>query len=99
MQRGGCSGVLRFLLSRSGAARRLAGSDFDRRGGVHRWRRKFGSNWNDSSARDTRLGLSELGETRKLILASALDLETKWKLLHSLASREAFEAALAKSEK
>lgn len=37
----------------------------------------------------------ELGETRKLILASDLDKEQKLELLHSLASREAVEAALA----
>jgi precorrin-2 dehydrogenase/sirohydrochlorin ferrochelatase len=40
--------------------------------------------------------VEQLGETRRLVLASALDKETKWELLHSLASREAFEAALAK---
>lgn len=39
--------------------------------------------------------VAELGETRKLILASDLDKERKLDLLHSLASREAFEAALA----
>lgn len=39
--------------------------------------------------------VSELGETRKLILSSDLDKERKLELLHSLASREAFEAALA----
>ena len=39
--------------------------------------------------------VAELGETRKLILASDLDQERKLDLLHSLASREAFEAALA----
>ncbi len=38
----------------------------------------------------------QLGETRRLILASNLDQDCKWELLHSLASREAFEAALAK---
>ena len=38
--------------------------------------------------------VAELGETRKLILASDLDKERKLDLLHSLASREAFEAAL-----
>ncbi len=38
----------------------------------------------------------QLGETRRLILSSDLDKETKSELLHSLASREAFEAALAK---
>jgi siroheme synthase-like protein len=38
--------------------------------------------------------LDELGETRKLILASDLDKERKLDLLHSLASREALEAAL-----
>ena len=38
--------------------------------------------------------VEQLGETRRLILASDLDKETKWELLHSLASREAFEAAL-----
>ncbi len=38
--------------------------------------------------------VERLGETRRLILASDLEQETKWKLLHSLASREAFEAAL-----
>ena len=40
--------------------------------------------------------VEQLGETRRLILASDLDQETKWELLHSLASREGFEAALAK---
>jgi precorrin-2 dehydrogenase / sirohydrochlorin ferrochelatase len=40
--------------------------------------------------------VEQLGETRRLILASDLDKATKWELLHSLASREAFEAALAK---
>jgi precorrin-2 dehydrogenase/sirohydrochlorin ferrochelatase len=40
--------------------------------------------------------VEQLGETRRLILASELDKETKWDLLHSLASREAFEAAVAK---
>lgn len=38
--------------------------------------------------------VAELGETRKLILASSLDKQRKSELLHSLASREAFEAAL-----
>jgi precorrin-2 dehydrogenase/sirohydrochlorin ferrochelatase len=38
--------------------------------------------------------VEQLGETRRLILASELDKETKLELLHSLASREAFEAAL-----
>ncbi len=41
--------------------------------------------------------VAELGETRKLILASDLDKERKLDLLHSLASREAFEAALAET--
>lgn len=40
--------------------------------------------------------VSQLGETRRLILASDLDKATKSELLHSLASREAFEAALTK---
>jgi precorrin-2 dehydrogenase/sirohydrochlorin ferrochelatase len=39
--------------------------------------------------------VAELGETRKLILASDLDKERKLDLLHSLASREAVEAAQA----
>ena len=39
--------------------------------------------------------VAELGDTRKLILASDLDKERKLDLLHSLASREAVEAALA----
>ena len=39
--------------------------------------------------------VAELGATRKLILASDLDKERKLDLLHSLASREAFEAAVA----
>ena len=39
--------------------------------------------------------VAELGETRKLILASDLEKERKLDLLHSLASREAVEAALA----
>jgi len=38
--------------------------------------------------------LAELGQTRKLILASDLQKEKKLDLLHSLASREAVEAAL-----
>jgi precorrin-2 dehydrogenase / sirohydrochlorin ferrochelatase len=40
--------------------------------------------------------VSELGETRRLILASHLDQSRKLELLHSLAGREALEAALAK---
>jgi precorrin-2 dehydrogenase / sirohydrochlorin ferrochelatase len=39
--------------------------------------------------------VAELGETRKLILSSDLDRDRKLDLLHSLASREAVEAALA----
>ncbi len=39
--------------------------------------------------------VEQLGETRRLILASDLNKERKLELLHSLASREAFEAALA----
>src|ERR1700686_5764777 len=39
--------------------------------------------------------VEQLGATRKLILASDLDKERKLDLLHSLASREALEAALA----
>lgn len=39
--------------------------------------------------------VSELGETRKLILASDLEREQKLELLHSLASREAAEAAIS----
>lgn len=39
--------------------------------------------------------VAELGETRKLILASDLDKQAKLDLLHSLASREAVEAALS----
>jgi precorrin-2 dehydrogenase len=44
--------------------------------------------------------VAELGETRKLVLASDLDPERKRELLHSLASREAVKAAIAEeSEK
>jgi precorrin-2 dehydrogenase/sirohydrochlorin ferrochelatase len=39
--------------------------------------------------------VAELGATRKLVLASNLDPQRKRELLHSLASREAFEAAVA----
>jgi precorrin-2 dehydrogenase/sirohydrochlorin ferrochelatase len=39
--------------------------------------------------------VAELGETRKLVLASHLDPKRKSQLLHSLASREALKAALA----
>ena len=39
--------------------------------------------------------VAELGATRKLILASPLEKQQKLDLLHSLASREAVEAALA----
>jgi len=42
--------------------------------------------------------VAELGETRKLILSSDLDKQKKLDLLHSLASREAVEAALAEPE-
>ena len=41
--------------------------------------------------------VAELGETRRLILASELDKERKLELLHSLASRQAVEAALAQA--
>ena len=41
--------------------------------------------------------VAELGETRRLILASDLDKERKLDLLHSRASREALEAALAET--
>jgi precorrin-2 dehydrogenase/sirohydrochlorin ferrochelatase len=41
--------------------------------------------------------VAELGETRRLILASDLDKERKLELLHSLASRDAVEAALAEA--
>jgi precorrin-2 dehydrogenase / sirohydrochlorin ferrochelatase len=39
--------------------------------------------------------VAELGETRRLVLASHLDPERKSELLHSLASREALDAASA----
>jgi len=39
--------------------------------------------------------VAELGETRRLVLASDLDPQRKSDLLHSLASREALKAALA----
>jgi precorrin-2 dehydrogenase / sirohydrochlorin ferrochelatase len=41
--------------------------------------------------------VAELGETRRLILASDLEKERKLDLLHSLASREALEAALSET--
>lgn len=41
--------------------------------------------------------VAELGETRKLVLASDLDKERKLDLLHSLASREALEAVLSET--
>ena len=43
--------------------------------------------------------VAELGETRKLVLASDLDPQRKSELLHSLASREAVKAALVESGK
>jgi precorrin-2 dehydrogenase/sirohydrochlorin ferrochelatase len=39
--------------------------------------------------------VEQLGETRRLILASDLDKDRKLELLHSLAGREAFEAAVS----
>ena len=42
--------------------------------------------------------LEQLGETRQFILASDLDKERQLELLHSLASKEAFEAVLAESQ-
>jgi precorrin-2 dehydrogenase/sirohydrochlorin ferrochelatase len=50
--------------------------------------RQFGTGYAD--------WVEQLGETRRLILASELDKAKKLELLHSLASREAFEAELAK---
>jgi siroheme synthase-like protein len=41
--------------------------------------------------------VAQLGETRRLILSSDLDRERKLDLLHSLASREAAEAAIAEA--
>ncbi len=41
--------------------------------------------------------VAELGATRKLVLGSSLNPERKRELLHSLASREAFETALAEA--
>lgn len=41
--------------------------------------------------------VAQLGEARKLMLASDLDKERKLDLLHSLASREALEAALSET--
>jgi siroheme synthase-like protein len=41
--------------------------------------------------------VTQLGETRKLVLASDLDKERKLDLLNSLASREALEAALSET--
>lgn len=43
--------------------------------------------------------VAELGETRRLVLASDLDAQRKSDLLHSLASREALKAALAEEAK
>lgn len=43
--------------------------------------------------------VAELGETRKLVLASDLAPERKRELLHSLASREAVKAAIAEQAK
>jgi precorrin-2 dehydrogenase / sirohydrochlorin ferrochelatase len=42
--------------------------------------------------------VAELGETRRLILASSLGREDKLDLLHSLASRKAAEAAIAEAD-
>jgi precorrin-2 dehydrogenase / sirohydrochlorin ferrochelatase len=41
--------------------------------------------------------VAELGATRKLVMASSLSPDQKRELLHSLASRQALEAALAKT--
>src|SRR5271166_4286509 len=49
--------------------------------------RQFGPGWADWVAR--------LGETRREVLRSTLNAEQKMSLLHSLASREAFEAMLS----
>jgi precorrin-2 dehydrogenase/sirohydrochlorin ferrochelatase len=43
--------------------------------------------------------VAQLGETRRRVLASDLDAEHKRELLHSLASREAFEAMLSAAAK
>jgi precorrin-2 dehydrogenase/sirohydrochlorin ferrochelatase len=43
--------------------------------------------------------VAELGETRKLVMASDLEPERKKELLHSLASREAVKAAIAEPAK
>jgi precorrin-2 dehydrogenase/sirohydrochlorin ferrochelatase len=49
-----------------------------------RLERQFGTGYSD--------WVRELGETRRLVLSSDLDRETKRELLNSLASREAFQA-------
>lgn len=49
--------------------------------------RRFGPGYSD--------WVAELGETRRQVLASDLDAESKRELLQSLASREAFEAMIA----
>ncbi len=53
----------------------------------HQLEREFGSAYTQ--------WVAELGATRRLVLASNLDPQRKRELLQSLASREAFEAALA----
>ena len=94
VQRGGRSGILRLLLSRRGAARRSSDCGLDQRTepisstkNRQQLERQFGPGY----AR----WVAELGATRKLVLASDLDPQRKRELLHSLASREALEVALA----
>ncbi len=98
MQRGGCSGVLRLLLSRGRAPRRSADCDFDERAesfAVAKARQQLERQFGPGYAR----WVAELGETRKLVLASDLDPQRKRELLQSLASREALKAALARERK
>ena len=55
--------------------------------------------WASDPSFSVTVPVAELGETRKLVMASDLEPERKKELLHSLASREAVKAAIAEPAK
>jgi len=86
--------ILRLLLSRGGASGRSSDCD------LHQGQSpSLAQRIRQQLERQFGLGyaawVAELGATRRLVLASDLDPQRKRELLHSLASREALNAALA----
>ena len=62
-------------------------------GQARRWRRGSGANSKSSLVRNMASGWKQLGTIRQQLFASKIDPEERRRLLHELASREAFERA------